>query len=477
MVISEGDNINLRLDRDSLYLIFSHLPFLDKIRAQRVCKVWKHLLENLVSVQPIITIKGNLWKSICDDTDHVHRREDNLARIFQKDDISKVIIQHDILIDILRRCSNVKVVQLIDVTIEGDETLATIAQLCPGIECLNLFFVETVDKSTTLDTGLRWIAWASNSRLKHLYLKAMNKKFGENTLRDVFRMCPNLQIVNVENSIITLSDSSLCHLTSNMTKFSGAFCAADPFDQDGHNQFIQGFQESGLLAICQGFGQHLSELRLSSISDAVLYNICKNLLNLKCLELFWEDQDPVPHNCYQISSLRNLQRLTLRVKNENVDFFDEDVLQIMKSCPKLKTLVLSVPLGDSSMQHIATFCPNIEQLGLMFAKNPKLVSDKSFKAFAALRNLRVLDVWDSAVTDEACIALIKACPKLTFLSLRSCHEISNSSFYAYLKKAHNQQNLKMKFCHYQTRIVLRPHDLKIIPDNLKVKGIHKAPFW
>ncbi|XP_043524916.1 putative RNA-binding protein EEED8.10 [Frieseomelitta varia] len=369
-----------KLNDDCLMHIFSHLPIIDRIRIERVCKRWKALIKESWYNMKRLDLRHSMWGSLADRK----RKKISLC----------------ILREILLRCgSYLNEVDLSFVPYYLHQyTVTLIGKLCRNLEIINITglcvsrsgirpFIDNCHNITKLSVGL--VTYACDRDLKKL-----------------FQMNPKLRYF--EAYLTPITGRCLLHLPTDTIEEVVLDCC----------QYLE--EICVLEAIIK-----LKRIKAFTINecDCISGNIfrflgtyCKNLETLKICH--------VPSTSYflttdtlHITLLSNLKALTV---SENKVITDEFLFSLVTTCQNLTYLDISTCSGISNygMAAIATFS---ELEVLIMNDMPRVTKVHLCDA----SNLKRIECRRSKFMDRVIINLIKSAPQLRVLDLSESLSITN----------------------------------------------------
>ena len=397
-------NIN-DLNDDCLKQVFSWLSFRDKVKCQRVCKLWKTIIFQVFTQQLFFKT-----------TDSFERcTSETLSLVLKK---------------VIKYCINLKAIEINDSSID-ENILQMVFNKLKRLNVLWLRNRENFNKSL-----LKVFINCKNS-VKLTELHISNQNIDDNSLEVVIKNCPHLKFLNVSKNDNITGKSSLQYLSSSLKSLDISEC-----------RYIR---EDGFQCLISGEGTNLSELKFGTyVSKQIIENISKNLKSLTKLHInaYYYPKSFISDDLSSISRLERLEHLyvhnLLPLLQNN---FDNTFSQILIGLNKLKTLSLIVTqISDNSLKYLAKYCPKLESFEYQYSSYKTVVNtdltDEGALYLSQIKSLRKLSITGTAFTEKSLSHLIQHNSSLVFIYLSNCKNISESNIISLIKQ--REANCKNK---------------------------------
>ncbi|KAK9299917.1 hypothetical protein QLX08_007220 [Tetragonisca angustula] len=376
------DEISIqKLNDDCLMHIFCHLPIIDKIRAERVCKRWKALIKKSWYNMKRLDLLYTMWGSLAD----INGREVTIHMIRK----------------ILYRCGSY--LNEVDLSLVPcyvhQHAVTIIGKLCRNLQIIDI-------------TGLRVSRSGIYSLINNCH-KLTKLSIGPTTyacdidLQKLFQMNPKLQYFEVYQTPI--SGRCLLHLPMNIEEIVLNSC--------------KHLQEISLLeAIMKLRGiKALTINKCDCITSNVIRFIGTYCRNLEVLKLCYI---PSTSNfqlldTLHITLLTNLKILTI---SENAVITDRFLFCLVTTCQNLTYLDISSCYGITNFG--MTAITTLSELEVLIMNNMPVVTVVQLWDAA---NLQKIECRSSQFMDGVIINLIKSAPQLKVLDLSESQFITNTT--------------------------------------------------
>ncbi|KAF3419828.1 hypothetical protein E2986_09207 [Frieseomelitta varia] len=372
-----------KLNDDCLMYIFSHLPVIDRIRIEKVCKRWKALIKKSWYNVKRLDLQDSMWGSLADR----NRRG----------------ISFYMLHKILFRCgSYLNEVDLSFVPYRLHyNTVMVIGKLCRNLKIINITGV-CVSRFTIR-------SFVNNC---HNIIKLSVGDFTyfcDNDLKILFEMNPKLQHFEAYRTPIT--GRCLLHLPTDRIEEVVLDCC-------------QYLEEYFVLEVKLSAIKKLQRMKAFTINRCkcisgnlfrFLGTHCKNLETLKICQIpstsYFQSTDT-----FHIALLSNLKALTV---SENKIITDEFLFSLVTTCHNLTYLDISRCYGISNYGMTAiTTVPSLEVL--IMNDMPRVTKVHLSEA----SNFKRIECRNSQFMDSVIINLIKFAPQLRVLDLSESPSIT-----------------------------------------------------
>ncbi|RWS25620.1 putative F-box/LRR-repeat protein C02F5.7-like protein [Leptotrombidium deliense] len=396
VLVTNTKNIN-DLSDDLLMFLFSKIKDItDRTHCERVCTRWRQLV-----------LKSWL----------VEEELDFMSTFFY---FGAPALTTTALVSILKKCPNLKRLNLEDVTSSLDtKACELIAAGCGKLESLNL------TKADITNFGLRKLG-ESCSLLKSVNINNCTN-FSEKGLWYLLNGTPNLEDLEIKNNA---KITGACFRKLKNIRILNILNCSSIIEK--------GFQE------LSRNGKNLEMLKTGPVSGNIVQIICSSFNMLKHLEICSSVLD-------EISGFVHFEKLTnlevLKVVPIFTDCTDGNFVALLKACKNLRILEITHAnqLTDASVKMISTYCVNICELSLSYSK----IGDESVNTFNFLGNLRSLEIDSSLATDVSLKNLIEFSEKLNFLNLNNCDHVSTDLMvfaFLFVQENRSREQLAIQYC-------------------------------
>ena len=322
-------NIN-QLNDDCLKEVFSWLSFADKVKCERVCQLWKIIIEDVLNHQNSIKISHCFqgFKSV------------SLSQCLQK---------------LNEKCVNLKAIDLSDSQID-DKSMDII------LNRFNRLTKFSFKNSEQFDDCLIKIFKSGKYTINLTEIHISKQNIDDKSLKTILKTCLNLNSLDVSKNDKITGKSSLRYLKSGIISLDISEC-----------RYIR---EDGFKSLVSSKSKNLKQLRFGTyVSKAIIIMIANNFKQLTQLyinAIYY----PKTFESEDLSSIGRLERLQhLYLHNMSVllqNDFDSPLIHILKGVQNLKTLSLIVAqISDNSLvfpnivqnsNHLNTNTPVMKQL-------------------------------------------------------------------------------------------------------------------
>lgn len=413
---ANNESINKYLDESALSRVMYFLPFRERVKCERVCKVWrKCALEVSNSRQTSLSIMGekvnkNMNQNFCATPAH---RVSKLYDIVERTDSSVN------LLSILSRVPNLKALHLkADDTspVITSEEAKEIPKLLPQIE--HFSFCDDKMGWNIYDDLVDVIAEMAN--LIHLEFKfpvkegtSKSELLQENMIfKDILVLTKeNLEVLSCN---IPISLSNCKALANGCTKLRKLSMIGGGIAANG----LRSLMEDGSRR-----GRYLRSLNISVDSQEQLKTISANMLCLHSLYCVIDDKVDID-DIGVIGQLKNLSNLFLSCWTN--DLLDNGLSKIFFGCRDLTSLIINGECSDRSFERLSDFCEDMRRIEINNGKEGSQITERTMYAFTKLRNLKSLTIYSSNFSDASVEAMLQNCLKLNTLCIRRNANLTKS---------------------------------------------------
>ena len=402
-------NIN-DLNDDCLKQVFSWLSFRDKVKCERVCKLWKLIIEEVLTQQ--LTIK--------------------ISNCFQG---FKSITLFAFLQKVNEKCFNLKAIDLNDNEID-EKSLDIVFNRFHRLTKFSFKNSETFNNSIIKV----FISGKNTTNLTEIFIS--NQNIDDKSLKTILKTCPKLKSLDVSKNEKINGKSSLQYLSSNIISLDISEC-----------RYIR---EDGFNSLVYSKGKYLKQLRIGTyISKKIIKSIANNLKQLTELHInaYYYPKTFESQDLSSIGRLERLQHLYLHnmpplLQND----FDSPLIGILKAVHNLKTLSLIVTqISDKSLEILSKFCPKLESFEYQYSSYETVVNNELTNegalSLCAMYNLKTLSLTGTAFDDNSVKNLLQSNQSLKYIYFSYCENITESSLKYCINflESNSQNKLIVKF--------------------------------
>lgn len=392
------------LNDDCLKLVFSRLSLREKVKCERVCKLWKELMAQVFMEQKSLEIK------VCIEVFETTK----LFGAFSK---------------IIEKCVNLKSIDLSDVQID-EQMIRLVMEKCEKL--LKLVCVSSMTLSDSLITVFTTGKYAN--KLTELCIS--NQSITDSTLRSILETCISLKVLDVsKNDKITGEPSFQC-FRSQIKSLNIENC-----------RYIR---EEGIRLLVSGNGKNLNELKIGTyISEDMIKYITNDMKDLSYFSINarYYPQTFKAQYLSPIARLVNLEHLSLKNLPLLQNCFDETFIKILRGVSKLKSLELNVAqISDKSFEALPKYCPLLESIDYQYSSYPTVINNELTNMGAInlikLNKLQKLSITGTQIGDSMA-DVIHLNENLIYLNLFYCVNVSKVTVNACIDLV--KSHLKTKF--------------------------------
>ncbi|KAI1302119.1 hypothetical protein HDE_02628 [Halotydeus destructor] len=360
--------------RKCLRDVLKWLPFQERVKCERVCALWKDIVQDVNSTkQSALGLFGG-----------------------------NILIKVPNLKSLHIRCEGTSVFRK-----NGDAHL--IGQLCPKLE--HLSFVDDAHGVNIYDDVMNVIQ--SCDTIKHLQLRFPYKTSSVITdqlaleslivKRALYHYNRNLEILSINVPL----NQEHCDILSNYRKLR-------KLSLHGTTIPLQGL--TTLLEEGDVRGKYLRCLSIVIDSQQQLELICKNMICLQTFHCVVNDEEKKLNlKCISlIGQLKNLRNLFLSRWTDLV--VDDGLIGILMGCSQLTSLTVNADCSDISIKYIGNFCRFIERLELNNGQADLITNASITQSISHLENLRFLMLYHCEIDNDTLEHLFEHCKEIEHLS-------------------------------------------------------------
>lgn len=406
--VKNDRSINDYLNESAISRVMFFLPFRERVKCERVCKIWRKCsLEVNESKQTALCIMGetrnrNMNQNFCSSPVH---------RIYKLFDI---IERNDRMTDIrpiLKKVPNLRSLHLkadeYNPIVTSEEAL-DIPKLLPELE--HFSFCDDRVGWNIYDDLVDTIAEMSN--LIHLEFKfpvkegtSKTEMLQENMIfKDILVTTKqNLEVLSCNVPISLSNCKTLANGCLKMRKLSlvGASIA---------NIGLKSLMEDGSKR-----GRYLRSLNISVDSQEQLKTICSNMLCLHSFYCVIDDKVDIS-DIGVIGQLKNLTNLFLSCWTS--DLLDLGLSKIFFGCRDLTSLIINGECSDRAFERLSDFCEDMRRIEINNGKEGDKITERTMYAFTKLRHLKSLSIYSCSFSDASVEAMLTDCKGLNTLCIR-----------------------------------------------------------
>jgi hypothetical protein len=376
-------NIN-DLNDDCLKQVFSRLSLKEKVNCERVCKLWKQLMDQVFLEQLYLQIK--------------FINEFKVAKLDCA--VSKI----------LEKCTNLRSIDLTDVQID-DKIIELVLKKCKKLKNL------ICSKSTTLNDSLISVFITGNYANQLTNINISNQCITDLALKCLLKSCTNLIVMDISKNDKITGELSFQYFGPHIKSLNLENC-----------RYIR---EEGILLLVSGSGKNLNELKIGSyISEDIIKQITANMKNLLSFSIsaYFYPQTFRAQDLESIAKLVKLEHLALKNLPLLQNCFDQTLITILKMIPKLKSLKLIVAqISDQSFEALPKYCPLLQSLEYQYSVYPNVINNnltnKGAFHLIHLNRLQKLSIKGTKIGDTMA-DVIQSNRKIKYLNLFYCENIS-----------------------------------------------------
>ncbi|PAV74822.1 hypothetical protein WR25_11835 isoform A [Diploscapter pachys] len=238
------------------------------------------------------------------------------------------------------------------------------------------------------------------------------------------KMLPKELILRIFSylDIISLCRSAqACHLWNVLALDGSNWQEVDLFD---FQRDVKPIVVENLARRCGGFLKQLSLKGCENVQDSALRSFTAKCANIEHLSLY---------KCKRVTdaSCENLGKHCHKLRHLNLEncsaITDRAMKYIGEGCPLLTYLNISWcdNVQDRGVQHLLTHCPNLETLILRGCEG--LTEQVFAPVVGNMGNLVKLNMLSCFVNDDTVKNISEGCPKLEYLCLSNCSQITDRS--------------------------------------------------
>lgn len=484
---SDRESIMDRMSEDDLTVIFSYLPFKEKVKCELVCLKWRIVAGRLVASQKAL---GNAPTNLS-LVDHCQNKRHWVSRL---DCIPKRILTNLALLPkILQKCPDLRAIAI---TKPREPTFSETVLEKSMAKNSNPFGTEVVDleaedemvvntagpstRPTSVDHMRRiqecFLHSEGNPRLSTMsgILRKMAKTgretkveprpISQEDLLDIIaKYCKNLECIDIYGlrmsrghradqsnagtwHWIIQSCPKLVHLRTfqmydkefqaiissiALTDISVVYgMKGDNLNEVGptfRKMCIPSMKELGLRMLSVAASLNgLRELSLASVNKFIL-GIISNFSSLDTLNLSLAAKDLEPDDLSKIAKLTNLKWLYLKRREEPFEKFDRPFNDIISNCTHLRSIRLNnIIISDTSLKNIQFHLFDLQTLKiqLTIGKTNSFLSDRSLVGFGELKQLERIEIdYPNTFTENTLIDFLFRAYNVRRLLIHGCKEL------------------------------------------------------
>lgn len=407
-MIEDSRSINDFLNESAISRVMFFLPFRERVKCERVCKMWRKCsLEVNAKKQTSLCIMGekaskNMNQNFCSTGAHkISKLYDIIERNYRMTDIRPI----------LQKVPNLRSLHLKADEygpIVSTEEAMDIPKLLPELE--HFSFCDDKCGFNIYDDLVDVIAEMSN--LIHLEFKfpvkegtSKTEMLQENMIfKDILVLTKqNLEVLSCNVPISLSNCKSLANACTKLRKLSlvGASIA---------NNGLRSMMEDGSKR-----GRYLRSLNISVDSQEQLRTICTNMLCLHSFYCVIDDKVDIS-DIGVIGQLKNLTNLFLSCWT--CSLLDDGLSKIFFGCRDLTSLIINGECSDKSFERLSDFCEDMRRIEINNGKEGDKITDRTMYAFTKLRHLKSLSIYSCSFSDASVEAMLTQCKHLNTLCIR-----------------------------------------------------------
>lgn len=421
------------LDDDVLLITFSYLDFLEKVRIRMVCKRWEQLAGYLLSMQTCLyfndkndyDVELSCPKASCSIKSNecielsklLLGANSDFLEYLEKEEWDEE--RTTVMNKALSLCPNIKRVGMIEF-LRLESPIKRIIDNCDGdIEEIDLIGFKTI--SLTVDEmkniGIKFPS------LKYLRVVSATIATCEESLKELFSSCKNLQVFIVHSNLLFPPSWTRWGREGNYHRVMGDCFSLLTNNIHEISTDLRVMDDCGLLNLASGNGaENLTCLDLSGSTFhpwwfQIICPSFRKLIRLRSSKITAqsiEDADDISLIC-QLFDLEELY-LDFHYSKSLILCLDDAIYSIMQGCRKMRKIELfNTYLTDRSLVEINKFWNELIHLSLYTQMNPD-ITDVSVPSIAELKNLQYLNLNGTNVSDKI-VDVLHRCNQIRDINL------------------------------------------------------------